>query len=176
MTENGAREMVTETGDPGMVTENGAREMVTETGDPGMVTENGAREMVTETGDPGMVTNAKAAKTGAGILTEDKEEVTELEVKRIGIGKTVEKQTLKNHAKEVGKTDLKEKGRAPGTEKAGGSKESRTTPEEIVPARNQKARRLQQRKAWEVFCPNFLASKTSFGPQNEVIHAHSGSI
>ena len=140
------------------------------------MTENGAREMVTETEDPEMVTNAKEAKEGAWILTEDKEEVTELEVKRIGIGKTVEKQTPKNHAKEVMKIEIKEKDRALGTEKTRGNEIIKKTLTKIVPARNQKARKLPRRKAWEGFFPNFLASKTSFGPQNEIIHAHSGSI
>ena len=138
--------------------------MVTGTGDPEVVTENGAREMVTETGDPEMVTNAKEAKTlakeGAWILTEDKEEVTELEVKRIGTGKMVEKITPKNHAKEVARIEIREKDHALGIGKTRGNEIIKKTLTKIVPARNQKARRLHQRKAWEVFCPNFLASKT----------------
>ena len=171
MIENGALGMVTETDGLGMAIENGALGMVTETGGLGMVTENGV---------PGMVTIVKMAKTLAkeetGIPTEDEEEMTELEVEKKGTGKTAEKQTPKNHAKEVTKIEIKAKDRVLGTEKAGGSKERRTTPEKIVPVRSQNARRLPRRKAWEVFWPNFLASKTSFGPQNEVIHAHSGSI
>ena len=155
------------------MTENGARGMVTETDGPGMETENGDPEMVTGNGDPEMVTNAKE---GAGIPTEDKEEVTELEVKRIGTGKMVEKITPKNHAKEVAKAEIREKDRAPGTGKTKGNKIIEKTLTKIVPARNQKARRLHRRKAWEVSCPNFLASKTFFGLQNEMIHAHSGSI
>jgi hypothetical protein len=173
MTENGDQGMVTEIDDPEMVTENDVLGMVTETGDPEMVTKNVVRGMVTETGDPKMVTNAKE---GAGILTEDKEEMTELAVERKETGKMVEKITPKNHAKEVAKTETREKDRAPETGKARGNKIIEKTLTKIVPTRNQKARRLHRRKAWEVFCPNFLASKTSFGPQNEMIHAHSGSI
>ena len=135
--------------------------MVTETDDPEMVTETGDPEMVTGNGDPEMVTNAKE---GAGILTEDKEEMTELAVERKETGKMAEK------------TETREKGRAPETEKTRGNEIIKKTLTKIVPARSQNARKLPQRKAWVGFCPNFLASKTSFGPQNEVIHAHSGSI
>ena len=169
MIENGDLGMVIENGDPGMVIENGV---------PGMVIENGVPGMVTENGVPRMVTIVKMAKTLAkeetGIPTEDEEETTEVEKK--GTGKTAEKQTPKNHAKEVTKIEIKAKDRALGTEKAGASKERRTTPEKIVPVRSQNTRRLHRRKAWVDFWPNFLASKTFFGPQNEVIHAHSGSI
>ena len=154
--------------------------MVTETGALGMAIENGDLGMVTENGVPGMETIVKMAKTLAkeetGIPTEDEEEMTELEVEKKGTGKTAEKQTPKNHAKEVTTIEIKAKDRVLGTEKAGGSKERRTTPEKIVPVRSQNTRRLHRRKAWVDFWPNFLASKTFFGPQNEVIHAHSGSI
>ena len=123
MIENGALGMVTETDGLGMAIENGALGMVTETGGLGMVTENGV---------PGMVTIVKMAKTLAkeetGIPTEDEEEMTELEVEKKGTGKTAEKQTPKNHAKEVTKIEIKAKDRVLGTEKAGGSKERRTTP------------------------------------------------
>ena len=171
MIENGALGVVIENDDPEMVIENDDPEMVIGNGDPEMVIENGV---------PGMVTTVRMAKTLAkketGIPTEDEEGTTELEVEKKGTGKTAEKQTPKSHAKEVTKIEIKAKDRALGTEKAGGSKERRTTPEKIVPVRSQNTRRLHRRKAWVDFWPNFLASKTFFGPQNEVIHAHSGSI
>ena len=136
--------------------------------------------MATETGAPRMVTNAKVAKTlakeEAGIPTEDEEGTTELEVERKETAKTVEKQTSKNLAKEVTKIEIKEKDHAPETEKTRGNEIIKKTLTKIVLTRSQNARKLPRRKAWEGFCPNFLASKTSFGPQHEVIHAQSGSI
>lgn len=155
------------------MTEKGAQGMVTETGDPEMVTEKGDQGMVTKIVDPEMATNAKE---GAGIPTEDKEEVSELEVQRIGIGKMVEKVTPKNHIKEVTKAEIRKKDRALGIGKTRGNKIIEKTLTKIVPVRNPKARRLLRRKAWEGSCQNFLASKTSFGPQNKMIHASSGSI
>ncbi len=136
--------------------------------------------MATETGVPRMVTNPKVAKTLAkeetGIPTEDEEGTTELEVERKETAKTVEKQTPRNLAKEVTKIEIKEKDHAPETEKTRENEVIKKTLTKIVPARSQNGRKLPRRKAWEGFYPNFLVSKTSFGPQNEVIHAHSGSI
>ncbi len=122
-----------------------------------------------------MVTIVKIAKTEAEIPTEDEEETTELEAERKETGKTAEKQTTKDHAKEVTKIGIKTKDRALGTEKTGGSKERRATIEKIVPAIMQR-RRLLPRLVSVVFSQSFSGSRISRGKQRQKIHGESGSF